>query len=46
MRECTSRDTDAILQLDAQWEQENIAHDFLPISREAVGTQRRSRQLC
>jgi ribosomal protein S18 acetylase RimI-like enzyme len=34
IRECTYNDIDAVLQLDVQWEQENIAHDFIPISRE------------
>ena len=33
IRECTYNDIDEVLQLDAQWEQENIAHDFIPISR-------------
>jgi ribosomal protein S18 acetylase RimI-like enzyme len=34
IRECTYTDIDAVLQLDVQWEQEHIAHDFIPISRE------------
>jgi ribosomal-protein-alanine N-acetyltransferase len=35
IRECTHSDIDAVLQLDTQWAQENIAHDFMPISRAA-----------
>jgi ribosomal protein S18 acetylase RimI-like enzyme len=36
IRECTRADIDAILQLERQWEQEDIAFgDFNPISREA-----------
>ena len=34
IRACTHEDIDAVLQLDRQWEQEHIAHDFRPISRE------------
>jgi hypothetical protein len=34
IRACTHQDIDAILQLDSQWEQEQIAHAFVPISRE------------
>ena len=34
IRACTRQDIDAVLHLDRQWEQENIAHDFMPISRE------------
>ena len=34
IRACTHQDIDAVLQLDRQWEQEHIAHDFIPISRE------------
>jgi ribosomal protein S18 acetylase RimI-like enzyme len=34
IRECTHKDIEAVLQLDIQWEQENIAHDFISISRE------------
>jgi ribosomal protein S18 acetylase RimI-like enzyme len=34
IRACTHNDIDAVLQLDRQWEEEQIAHDFLPISRE------------
>jgi ribosomal protein S18 acetylase RimI-like enzyme len=34
IRACTHKDIDAVLQLDSQWEQENIAYDFIPISRE------------
>jgi ribosomal protein S18 acetylase RimI-like enzyme len=34
IRACTHADIDAILQLDRQWEQEQVAHDFTPISRE------------
>jgi GNAT superfamily N-acetyltransferase len=35
IRECTRADIDAILQMERQWEQEDIAYgDFNPISRE------------
>jgi ribosomal protein S18 acetylase RimI-like enzyme len=33
IRECTYHDIDAVLQLDVQWEQENIARAFIPIGR-------------
>jgi ribosomal protein S18 acetylase RimI-like enzyme len=33
IRACTHQDIDAILQLDSRWEQEQIAHDFTPVSR-------------
>ncbi len=33
IRECTHRDIDEILQLDIQWDQENIAHEFIFVSR-------------
>jgi len=33
IRVCTHEDIDAILQLDRQWEQEQIAYAFMPISR-------------
>ena len=33
IRACTHNDIDALLQLDRQWEQEQIAHNFTPISR-------------
>ena len=36
IRECTRADIDAILQMERQWEQEDIAYgDFNPMSREA-----------
>ena len=38
IRACTHEDIDAVRQLDSQWEQENIAHTFMPISREAFLT--------
>jgi hypothetical protein len=34
IRECTYNDIEAVVQLDAQWEQEHIAYNFIPISRE------------
>jgi ribosomal protein S18 acetylase RimI-like enzyme len=34
IRACTLRDIDAVLQLDSQWEQEQIAHNFTPVSRD------------
>ena len=34
IRECSQQDIEEILQLDRQWEQEDIAHDFIFISRE------------
>ena len=34
IRECTHHDIDEILQLDIQWDQENIAHEFDLVSRE------------
>ena len=34
IRECTHKDIDEVLQLDRQWEKENIAHEFMFISRE------------
>jgi hypothetical protein len=34
IRECTHNDVDAIFQLDRQWDQENIAYEFLYVSRE------------
>jgi ribosomal protein S18 acetylase RimI-like enzyme len=34
IRECTHQEIDIVLQLDSQWEQEDIAHNFTPVSRE------------
>jgi ribosomal protein S18 acetylase RimI-like enzyme len=34
IRECTHDEIDAVLTLDREWEQEAIAHVFVPISRE------------
>jgi hypothetical protein len=34
IRECTQKDIDEVLQLDRQWEQEDIAHEFMFVSRE------------
>jgi ribosomal protein S18 acetylase RimI-like enzyme len=34
IRACTPRDIDAVLQLESQWEQEQIAHNFMPSSRD------------
>ena len=34
IRTCTPEDLDAVLHLDCQWEQEQIAYNFTPISRE------------
>ena len=34
IRACTHNDIDTILHLDHQWEQEEIAHVFIPVSRE------------
>jgi ribosomal protein S18 acetylase RimI-like enzyme len=36
IRECTLEDIDEIFQLDSQWDQENITHDFTFCSREEV----------
>ncbi len=35
IRECTREDLDAILQLDREWHQEDIAYDFAFVSRES-----------
>lgn len=34
IRICTRHDIDAILTLDREWEREDIAHVFVPISRD------------
>ena len=34
IRECTLQDIEDILQLDRQWDQENIAFEFIDVSRE------------
>ena len=34
IRECTHEDVDEVLQLDRQWEEENIAREFVFVSRE------------
>jgi ribosomal protein S18 acetylase RimI-like enzyme len=34
IRQCTPKDIEAVLHLDEQWEQEDIAYDFIPISQE------------
>jgi ribosomal protein S18 acetylase RimI-like enzyme len=34
IRACTPQDIDAVLQLESQWEQEQIAHNFMPSSRD------------
>ena len=34
IRECTVQDIEDILQLDRQWDQENIAFEFIDVSRE------------
>jgi ribosomal protein S18 acetylase RimI-like enzyme len=36
IRECTHNDIDAVLTLESEWEQEAIAHTFVPISRDEV----------
>ena len=36
IRECIHKDIDEILQLDRQWEQENIAHEFTFVRREEL----------
>ena len=36
IRECTHKDIDEVLQLDRQWEQENIARKFVLVSREEL----------
>lgn len=33
IRECTPQDIDEILQLDREWDQENIAYEFIYVSR-------------
>jgi ribosomal protein S18 acetylase RimI-like enzyme len=38
IRACTPQDINTVLQLDRQWEQEQIAHNFTPISREELLT--------
>ena len=34
IRECTLQDIEEILQLDRQWDQEDIAYEFIDVSRE------------
>jgi len=33
IRECTLNDIDAIFRLEAEWEQEGVSYEFIPISR-------------
>lgn len=34
LRECTVRDIDAVLKLNHEWEEEDVAHVFVPLSRD------------
>jgi len=39
IRQCTPDDIESILQLDSEWEQEGVSHEFIQVSRDDFITQ-------